>query len=208
MAKKRKTELDIETGTIPVQPAPSESAAPVSLEQEMAQDMASTQAPRKPLNKNAMIVAGVIIAIVLAIIIAVTVIQKQKKPAAGKKKGAAHGEQAKGAEKQKAEEVKFEKLNNLVLEPFVIPYKDKGQDGFIQIVFALQVDDPEVIDEINNNLPLIRNSILFAITTRGQADLIDPAKREALMKDIRFNVDRSLQTGRVEAVLLNAINVY
>lgn len=207
MAKKRKTELDIETGTIPVQPAPSESAAPVSLEQEMAQDVASTQAPRKPLNKNAMIVAGVIIAIVLAIIIAVTVIQK-KKPHAAAKKGAAHGEQAKGAEKQKAEEVKFEKLNNLVLEPFVIPYKDKGQDGFIQIVFALQVDDPEVIDEINNNLPLIRNSILFAITTRGQADLIDPAKREALMKDIRFNVDRSLQTGRVEAVLLNAINVY
>lgn len=209
MAKKRKTELDIETGAIPAPPPPPESAAPVSLEQEMAQDVASSQPPRQPINKNAIIVAGVVLAIVLAIIIAVTVIQK-KKPHAAAKKGDAHGEKAKGAEaeKKKAEEVKFEKLNNLVLEPFVVPYKDKGQDGFVQIVFALQVDDPEVIDEINNNLPLIRNSILFAITTRGHADLIDPAKREALMKDIRFNVDRSLQNGRVEAVLLNAINVY
>lgn len=209
MAKKRKTELDIETGTIPVQPAPSEPAPPpVSLEQEMAQDAATAQAPRKPINKNVIIVAGVIAAVVLAIIIAVTVIQKQKKPAAVKKNGEAHGEKAKDAKKEKAEEAKFVKLNNLVLEPFVIPYKDKGQDGFIQIVFALQVDDPEVIDEINNNLPLIRNSILFAITTRGQTELIDPAKREALMKDIRFNVDRSLQTGRIEAILLNSINVY
>ncbi len=208
MAKKRKTELDIETGAIPVQPpAPEPAAPPVSLEQEMAQDAASARQPGKPQNKNIIIVAGIVAAIVLAIIIAVAVIQKKKPPAAAKKKDA-HAEKAKAAEKHKAEEVKFEKLNNLVLDPFVIPYKDKGQDGFIQIVFALQVNDPEVIDEINNNLPLIRNSVLFAISTRAQGDLIDPAKRETLMKDIRYNVDRSLQSGRVEAVLLNAINVY
>lgn len=209
MAKKRKTELDIETGTIPAMPPPVESTAPVSLEQEMAQDAASAQAPRKPLDKKVIIVVGVVVAVVLAIVITVTVIQK-KKTSVDQKGGGQHGEKAKGAEKQqpKAEELKFQKVNNLVLEPFVIPYKDRGQDGFIQIVFALQVDDPEVIDEINGNLPLIRNSILFAISTRPQGDLIDPAKRQALMKDIRFNVDRSLQAGRVEAVLLNAINVY
>ncbi len=208
MAKKRKTELDIETGAIPVPPPPSEPAAPaVSLEQEMAQDAASARQPGKPLNKNAVIAAGAVMAIVLAVVIAVTVVQK-KKSSATAKKADVHGEKAKDAEKHKTEEVKFEKLNNLVLEPFVIPYKNKGQDGFIQIVFALQVDDPDVINEISNNLPLIRNSILFAINTHSSADLIDPAKRETLMKDIRFNIDRSLQSGRVVAILLNAINVY
>lgn len=207
MAKKRKTELDIETGAIPVPAAQSEAAPPVSLEQEMAQDAASAREPRRPLNKSIIIVFGIIVAVVFAVIITVTIIQKKKTSATEKKKDV-HGEKAKGAEKHKTEEVKFEKLNNLVLDPFVIPYKDKGQDGFIQIVFALQVNDPDVIDEISNNLPLIRNSILFAINTHGQADLINPAKRETLMKDIRYNVDRSLQSGRVEAVLLNSLNVY
>lgn len=205
MAKKRKTELDIETGTIPAPPEPAPS--PISLEQEMSQEAASMKGPRKPLNKSMVIVAGIFVAVVLAIIIGVTVIQK-KRPAAGAEKKEGHAEKTKRAEKHKAEEFKLEKLNNLVLEPFTLPYKDKGQDGFIQIVFALQVNDPEVIDEINSNLPLIRNSILFAVSTHGQGDLIDPAKRETLMKDIRYNVDRSLQTGRVEAVLLNSINVY
>ncbi len=208
MAKKRKTELDIETGAIPAPAAPPESAAPpVSLEQEMAQDAASAGEPRKPLNKRVIISIGIIAAVVLAIVIGVAIVEKRKPPAAAKNKDR-HGEKAKGAEKKKAEEAKFEKLNNIVLDPFVIPYKNKGQDGFIQIVFALQVNDAEVIDEISNNLPLIRNSILFAISTHPQGDLIDPAKREALMKDIRYNVDRSLQTGRVDAILLNAINVY
>ncbi len=206
MAKRRKTELDIETGAIPA-PPPPEAAPAISLEEEMAQQAAPERQPGKPANKMIIITAILVAAIVLAIIITVTVVEK-KKPAAAVKNKASHGEKAKEKEKKKVEEVKFEKLNNLVLEPFVIPYKNKGQDGFIQVVFALQVNDPDVIDEINSNLPLIRNSILFAISTHPQADLIDPAKRETLIKDIRYNIDRSLQTGHVDALLLNGINVY
>lgn len=209
MAKKRKTELDIDTGTMPAPEAPPDTGStPIPLEQEMAQDAALAREPHTPLNKNVLIVFGIIIAMMLAAAGIAAVALHKKKTGASAKKADGHGEKTKEAEKHKAAEAKFETLNNLVLDPFVIPYKDKGQDGFIRVVFALQVNDPEVIDEINGNLPLIRNSILYAISTRDRADLIDPAKREGLMKDLRYNIDRSLQSGRVDAVLLNALNVY
>lgn len=206
MAKKRKTELDIDTGAIPVPEAPTKDPGPsLPPEQEMV-----PQAPqaRKPFNKNILIVFGIIIAIALAVGgIAVKALQKKKTVAA--KKGAVHGEKTKETGKQKPkEEVKLEKLNNLVLDPFLIPYKNGGKDGFIRVVFALQVNDPEVIDEINGSLPAIRGSILYAISIHDRTDLLEPAKREGLMKDLRYNIDRSLQTGRVDAVLLNALNVY
>lgn len=209
MAKKRKTELDIDTGTIPAPEAPPDTGStPIPLEQEMAQDAASAREPRTPLNKNTLIVFGIIIAMMLATVGIAALALHKKKTGVSVKKERGNGEKAKDAEKHKAPEPKFEALNNLVLDPFVIPHKEKGQDGFIRVVFALQVNDPEVIDEINNNLPLIRNSVLYAISTRDHADLIDPAKREGLMKDLRYNIDRSLQSGRVDAVLLNALNVY
>ncbi|MBI5636771.1 MAG: flagellar basal body-associated FliL family protein [Nitrospinae bacterium] len=209
MAKKRKTELDIDTGAIPAPEAPPDTGStPIPLEQEMARDAASARAAGAPFNKNTLIVFGIIIAMMLATIGIAAVALHKKTSGVSAKKAGGHGAKAKDAEKHKAAEPKFEALNNLVLDPFVIPYKDKGQDGFIRVVFALQVNDPEVIDEINNNLPLIRNSVLYAISTRDRADLIDPAKREGLMKDLRYNIDRSLQSGRVDAVLLNALNVY
>lgn len=210
MAKKRKTELDIDTGTIPAPEAPPDTGStPIPLEQEMAQDAVSAREPRTPFNKNTLIVFGIIIAMMLATVGIAALALHKKKTGVSAKKAHGHGENAKEKGKQKPkEEVKFEALNNLVLDPFVIPHKEKGQDGFIRVVFALQVNDPEVIDEINNNLPLIRNSVLYAISTRDHADLIDPAKREGLMKDLRYNIDRSLQSGRVDAVLLNALNVY
>ena len=210
MAKKRKTELDIETGTIPVPEAlPKDSTNSIPLEQEMPPQAEAAPEAGKPLDKNVLIVFGLIAAIVIVVgIIAGTALHK-KKAAAAAGKADVHGEKTREARQQKPrKEVKFEKLNNLVLEPFLIPYKNAGKDGFIQVVFALQVNDPEVIDEINGSLPAIRSSILYAISTHDQTDLIDPAKREGLIKDLRYNIDRSLQSGRVEAVLLNALNVY
>lgn len=213
MAKKRKTELDIDGPSAPAaETAAKEEAAPQAAPAEAAAEgeKPKEKKERKPLNIKFILISVLSFIVLMGVGVAAVFMSS------GKKKETAHKEPPKKAapEKEKAKKKEppppaFVKFHNIVLGPFLLPHKGKeGKDALARVVFALQVNDPEVIDEIHGNLPLIRNGIWFVLSSRDPRELGDEEKRRQLLKDLQYNIDRSLQSGRVEAVMLNELEFY
>ncbi len=213
MAKKRKTELDIEsTAPVSAEAAKQEETAPQAAPTPQ-QEAEVPKKPRKPINKRALVIAGAIGAVLIVAVVVVATMTKGHKEARKEEHG-------KAGEKEKPKEVKppppppvppvkYNKLTNVVLQPFIFPYKGEGGgDSFIRVVFALQMSNEDVVSELEENLELIRNSVMFYMGTRDKRDLLDVGKRKEILQNMQYNMGRSLQSGRVDAILINEISVY
>jgi flagellar basal body-associated protein FliL len=205
--RKRKTELDIEGITAPPKveaPPPPPPPAPPPPEP------AEAELPKEgQLSTRNKIILGAVGAIAVLVIIAVALSFRAKKhspPKLPEKHEVAKTPPPPAPKKE--EESAPVKLNNVVLEPFIFEYKEKNEDRFIRLVFALQMSSAESINEVNHNLPLIRNIIVFFMKTRDKKELLSESARKEILKDLKFTLDRSIQSGRVEAILINELNYY
>ncbi|MBI5178554.1 MAG: flagellar basal body-associated FliL family protein [Nitrospinae bacterium] len=207
MAKKRKTELDIEaTGAVPAEEARAVDAPKEEAPQEAPPPPPKPKRrPRAPLSAKAK--RNIIIA-VAALIVLSGASMVAKMASGPRKQVKSYRKERVVTPVEKPAETKLPKISNVVLEPFTFTVKGKEGDRFIRLVLALQMSNEFVVGELEENMPLIRTSILFYMNTRDPGDLLVAAKRKEILQNIQYNVDRSLQEGRVETVLINELSVY
>ena len=67
----------------------------------------------------------------------------------------------------------------LPLEPFVVNLADREQERYAQIGITLQVDDPQVAEQLKAYMPAIRNGVLMILAHKTSAELLD---REGKLK--------------------------
>jgi flagellar basal body-associated protein FliL len=222
--KKRKTELDIEGITPgkppePPPPPPPEEPPPPPVEEEKHDEK-----PKSKGNKKIFVIAGAVSVVILVGVIVVVkshkpalkeekVVQKEKEKEKEKEKPK---EQAKPEKKHEApkppekkpEQPAFEKVNNLAMEPFILTQKTKEGEKFLRVAFTLQINSEDGVAEAKENMALIRKGILFYLGTKDKNEILDEDGRQAILKDLKYNIDKSLQNGRVVAVLITEFNIY
>ena len=67
----------------------------------------------------------------------------------------------------------------LPLEAFVVNLADREQERYAQIGITLQVDDPQVAEQLKAYMPAIRNGVLMILAHKTSAELLD---REGKLK--------------------------
>ncbi|MFQ5431785.1 MAG: flagellar basal body-associated protein FliL [Nitrospinota bacterium] len=191
--KKRKTELDID---LTIQSPVVEAPPPPPPEPEPVPEPEPAKA--KPSRRKLYIIAGVSSVTALLAVIALAVYF-----------GAAQ-ETAEKVPEEKPVEVTaaavptapMKELNNLPLEPFILPIIYNNRKGFVRIKFSLLLSNTDAASEVEENLSLMRESIYLFAKQRELGDFKPTGKRNQTIQTLRRLLNRSLQNGRVEDVMI------
>ena len=96
------------------------------------------------------------------------------------------GGKAKGKDKKKAkEEPRKPKLPAQFVEldpPFVVNFEPGSTARFLQITVQLMTREPEMVEFLKSNTPIIRNDLLLLFGNRHVEDVASNEAREALRK--------------------------
>ncbi|MBI3794796.1 MAG: flagellar basal body-associated FliL family protein [Nitrospinae bacterium] len=208
--KKRKTELDIEGITPqkapepPPPPAHEEPPPPPQIDEPVEEEK-----PKSKPNKKTLVMAAVVGGILLALVATFLIVRNGKKNSATETQKVEKKSVEKKVEKPKEPSAPaVPKPVNLPMEPFTLSYKDGGGDKFIRLAFTVQLNGEEGLAEAKENMALIRRGILFYLNSRSKKDLFSENLRGEILKDIKYNMDKSLQTGKVQAVYISEFMVY
>jgi len=86
------------------------------------------------------------------------------------------------------------------MEAFIVNVAETNGERYLKVVIQLEVNDPTVIEELNQLKPRLRDSILDLLTSRPYKDLIDPSGKQRLREDIAGRVNNALTKGKVTKV--------
>lgn len=87
---------------------------------------------------------------------------------------------------------------------FMVTFKNGSSLRYLQTELSIMSFESEVIEEIENNRPAVRNNILMHISSQDYDQLESVEGREALRESVRAAVQESLRTEQpVEAVYFN-----
>jgi flagellar FliL protein len=86
------------------------------------------------------------------------------------------------------------------MEPFIVNIADTEGERYLKIVMQLETSDPEVLKELEQVKPRIRDSILDLLTPKTYKDLMDLAGKQRLREDVAGRVNNILQRGKVTRV--------
>lgn len=103
---------------------------------------------------------------------------------------------------------KLQKLNNFSMEPFILSTGKQGSKRFMRIKFSLQLSSNDAIAEIEENLAIMRETVYLFIRNRGAGNFTIPENRVETLNDLKRLLDRSIQNGLVEKVMITELSVY
>lgn len=201
MAKKRKTELDID---IVEEEAPQEEEAPPPEAEAPAEGEKPAEEEEKKEKKP--YVPGPIVKILILVVPAILLI--------GGLGGGAYyyfTSKAKEAElaRLKAEEEqrrKEEILKNVPqvpiysLDRFFVPLKDKDKERFLAITVSFELSSDKVRKELNKFKASIREAIFFYLSGKSLADVSGPEKMKIIEADFKLLINRNLRSGSAKKV--------
>ncbi len=107
----------------------------------------------------------------------------------------------KGKEKKK-EEVKVEKRFFVTLDPLVVNLLDPSGKRYIQIQIALQVKSPKDKEEIENNLPIIRDTMIDVLSSKTPDDVLEPDSKEKIKKELLEKLNEALGADIIENIYI------
>lgn len=190
--KKRKTELDID---LTIQPPVAETPPPP--EPVAKPEPAPEPAAKKPSKRKLYIIAGVSSAVVLLAVITAAVFfgtkEKTVEPVIETKVIEVTAD---------APQKPMKELNNLPLEPFLLPIKQNGSKGFLRVKFSLLLSNEDAVVEVEENLSLMRETIYLFAKRKELDDFKPSGRRNETMQTLRRLLDRSLQNGRVKNIMI------
>ena len=200
MAKKRRTELDIDSELLADK---SEEASPKITEPAAPPPPkpAEEKRPRKKINKLKLLIViasgaaattltVALVWLAVSLFSSVTVKHEAPPPATPKPK-----QEAKPA---------LDIAPVYPLQPFFIPLKEKGstEGRLAKIQFDIEMVSPETQRDMDRNIILVRENIYFMLQNKTAADFMDKEKLGRLTVDVAIAVNRSLQSGGVSRVFV------
>lgn len=202
MAKKRRTELDVDpalelepeeeqvaepAGEEPPKPAPEEPKAP-------------EKSPKPKVNKTklAMIIGGALVLAVLGgfivwMSIGVMDVEEEKPKPKPEDKVAELAIPTAAI----VDEVKVDLPLLYKFEPFLVPVGKKGAQALVKIAFAVEMSEDDVKKEIDRNLVLIRENIYFLLRNKSVTVFKNKRALNRVASEIAVSLNRSIQSGAV-----------
>ncbi|MBI5185248.1 MAG: flagellar basal body-associated FliL family protein [Nitrospinae bacterium] len=200
MAKKRKTELDIDVVDEEMAPPPKAEEAPPPSPKEGAAAEEGEKKEKKPFIHPSVLKLGLIILPILLVLggIGFGVSSYLKKQAR-----LAEEERLKQEELKKQEErlAQIPQILTYEMSRFFVPLKDKEEEKFLSLVISMELSSDKVSVELDKFLPSIREAMFFYLSEKSSANLSGQANMELLEKDLKLLVNRNLQSGSVKKVL-------
>lgn len=182
MAKKRKTELDIDLDlkVEEIPETPVEEAKPPEEEKK-----------KKPRFKFKLLPVLSASLILILIVIISGIIYYYRLP-----------QEAPEPKKQAAEEpVSFTRIPQYQFEPFFLPVKTKNnKEVFLKIAFSLELSNELVIREIEQNSAILRANLSLLFNKKSLSDLKSDPDKKRLSQEIINILNRSFQKGTVKKV--------
>jgi flagellar FliL protein len=66
--------------------------------------------------------------------------------------------------------------------PFIVNFKDRGRNRFLQVEVQVMTRDPKMIEHLNKHMPVIRNNLLLLFGSQTADGLQSTEGREKLRK--------------------------
>ncbi|VAX25003.1 hypothetical protein MNBD_NITROSPINAE02-260 [hydrothermal vent metagenome] len=208
MAKKRRTELDIDTS---MAPPPEEEAEPAPVEEPSPADEEKRGEP-EPERKINYLKLSIIIGLVVLVVALMGAIGfillsksstepeqeiKKEKPAPIKKPA---------PRKPVKRHVKIPELYQF--SPFLIRVGKGEREALVQLDFAVEMSGVAVRKEIDRNLVLIRENIYFLLNSLSLETFTDKKKRRKMAVDVAIILNRSIQSGAVTKTLITGLTIF
>lgn len=86
------------------------------------------------------------------------------------------------------------------MEAFVINIAETNGERYLKLVIQLEVSDPDVVKELDQLKPRLRDTILDLLTSKTYKDLMDLAGKQRLREEIAGRINNILQRGKVTKV--------
>jgi flagellar basal body-associated protein FliL len=202
MAKKRRTELDIDSDFLAEKP---EEAPPKEVAPPPPDKPAKEKHPKKKVNKVKLLIVAASGIAAVTLTVALVWLGASVFTSAPKHKPAPP------PPPPPKEEAKPVPVVSAVysLQPFFIPLKEKGatESKLVKIQFELEMVSPETQRDMDRNIILVRENIYFMLQNKVRADFLDKEKLAKLSVDVAIAVNRSLQSGGVSRVWITDILV-
>ena len=107
-------------------------------------------------------------------------------------KGKEGAKKEEGAKTEAKKEGVFKKL-----DPFIVNLSDEEGGRYAKVEITLALSNKDAEKELEEKLPVIRDSIITIISMKKYNDLINPAGREALKREITMKLNTILTKGQV-----------
>ena len=201
MAKKRRTELDIDSEFLAEKP---EEAPPQAAEPPPPERPAKEKRPKKKINKVKLLIVAASGVAAITLTVALVWLAASIFTSVSKHKPAPT------PPPPKQEATPAPVVSPVYsLQPFFIPLKEKGstESKLVKIQFELEMVSPETQRDMDRNIILVRENIYFMLQNKVSADFMDKEKLAKLMVDVAIAVNRSLQSGGVSRVWVTDILV-
>ncbi|AKJ31017.1 flagellar basal body-associated FliL family protein [Caldimonas brevitalea] len=150
----------------------------------MSAAAASADAPAKKSPKK--LILGIVAVLVVLLLAGAAALVLLKKPAESDEEGAEEEEVAaveheagKGKKGAKAGPPVF-----LPLDPFTVNLADKDAERYAQVGITLEVDTPEMAEQLKGYMPAIRNNVLMVLAHKTSVELLERAGKEKLAAEI------------------------
>lgn len=140
-------------------------------------------------SKKMLLIGGVAILLLLA---GGTFFLLNKMMVKGGEGNVAKGEGGKGEKIQKEEYIS--------LEPFVVNLKGSGGNRYLKVAVSLEVEGKEVAEEVKVKTPLIRDSIIILLSSKGYVDVGSVQGKYQLRDEILSRINQILTRGKVKGV--------
>lgn len=206
MAKKRRTELDIDADLAPppvAEPEPKPAEEPPPQEEET---------PVEPKGKINYVKLAIIGGIGLLILIVMGSIgygvyskfsEEPKQEIKEETKASAPKKKLLPKTKIKVDIPELYQFN-----PFLVRIGKGDKESLIRIDFAVEMSGAEVRKEIERNLVLIRENIYFLLSSQSIQTYTDQKKRRKMAIDVAIILNRSIQSGAVTKTLITGLTVF
>ena len=165
----------------------------------MSTATATDAAPAAKGGKKKLILILGIVGLVLALGGGAAVFMMKKKAADAAAAEAAAEEDGEAAPAKGAKAAKAKSKSDPAAPPqfvpldiFTVNLADRDSERYAQIGMTLQIEDPQLAEQIKLYMPAIRNNILMAIADKTAAQLMDREGKDRLALEVRRETSRAL----------------
>jgi flagellar FliL protein len=83
------------------------------------------------------------------------------------------------------------------LDTFIVNLADKGGNRYLRVTMDLELDNPELEDELNKRLPQVRDSLLMILPTKRFEDISTVQGKTALRDEMLEALNGYLAQGKI-----------
>jgi flagellar FliL protein len=83
------------------------------------------------------------------------------------------------------------------MDAFIVNLMDNGGERYLKVVLQLELSDPEVIPELKEMKPKLRDAVLGILTSKSLKDISTTEGKQRLKEEIAYRLNSHLSKGKI-----------